>query len=33
MAITSPTLCIDVPSVAGAEGNFEKSKRGALTTT
>ena len=31
--ITSPTLCIEVPSTSSVEGNLGKSKRGIFTTT
>jgi hypothetical protein len=33
MAITSPTLRIEVVSVRAARGNFSKLKRGIFTTT
>jgi hypothetical protein len=33
MAITSPTLCIDVPRMPGVPGNFSKAQRGILVTT
>ena len=33
IAMTSPTLCIDVPSKSSVEGNFGKSNLGIFTTT